>query len=298
MIRGSWKPPSTWPSGGFLSALPGAFFVVALIVANVSAPAASEFAGSEMCLTCHEEAAQSLGHRGSDAKDPRCESCHGPGLAHIEGEGDASKIVKPGSLEPAESAKLCLSCHEKGGARHWNIGVHESADLTCLSCHKLHNPEGTHAHLLSNPAEQEVCFTCHKMQRVQTMRSSHMPVREGKLVCSDCHNPHGSTTEGMLSSPSVNDNCYRCHAEKRGPTLFEHPPVRENCLNCHDPHGSIHESLLVSKVPRLCQNCHINSRHPSEPRVAASRFVFNKGCVNCHTNVHGSNHPAGIRQQR
>jgi hypothetical protein len=23
------------------------------------------------------------------------------------------------------------------------------------------------------------------------------------------------------------------------------------------------------------------------------RFVYNKGCVNCHVNLHGSNHPAG-----
>jgi DmsE family decaheme c-type cytochrome len=125
-----------------------------------------------------------------------------------------------------------------------------------------------------------------------------MPVREGKMTCTDCHNPHGSMTEGLLADRSVNDNCYRCHAEKRGPTLFEHPPVRENCLNCHDPHGSIHEALLVARPPRLCQNCHINSRHPSEPRNAASRFVFNKGCVNCHSQIHGSNNPSGIRAMR
>ena len=33
----------------------------------------------------------------------------------------------------------------------------------------------------------------------------------------------------MLKEASVNDNCYKCHAEKRGPFLWEHPPVRENC---------------------------------------------------------------------
>jgi DmsE family decaheme c-type cytochrome len=102
----------------------------------------------------------------------------------------------------------------------------------------------------------------------------------------------------MLIDNSVNDNCYRCHAEKRGPVLFEHPPVKENCLNCHSPHGSMHESMLVAKQPRLCHNCHINSRHPSEPRVATNRFVFNKSCVNCHSEVHGSNHPGGVRQIR
>ncbi len=89
------------------------------------------------------------------------------------------------------------------------------------------------------------------------LRSSHMPMREGKIVCTDCHNPHGSYSEKLLRANSVNENCYTCHAEKRGPFLWEHAPVRENCLNCHDPHGSINEYLLKSlaaaAVPALPQ---------------------------------------------
>jgi DmsE family decaheme c-type cytochrome len=81
-----------------------------------------------------------------------------------------------------------------------------------------------------------------------------MPVREGKIVCSNCHNPHGSATEALLREYSINDNCYKCHAEKRGPFLFEHAPVRENCLSY--PHGTTNEYLLKVSRPRLCAECH------------------------------------------
>ena len=87
-------------------------------------------------------------------------------------------------------------------------------------------------------------------------RSSHMPLREGKIACSDCHNPHGSFTEALLKKDSINDVCYTCHAEKRGPFLFEHEPVRENCDNCHDPHGTVNEYSLKLARPRLCFECH------------------------------------------
>ena len=88
-----------------------------------------------------------------------------------------------------------------------------------------------------------------------------MPLPEGKLSCVDCHNPHGSTTDPLLKANSVNEVCYACHADKRGPFLFEHAPVRENCLNCHNPHGSNFESLLNAPRPMLCQQCHATSAH-------------------------------------
>ena len=97
-------------------------------------------------------------------------------------------------------------------------------------------------------------------------RSSHMPLREGKIICSDCHNPHGSVTEALLKKNSINDTCYTCHAEKRGPFLFEHAPVRENCDNCHDPHGTVQRvlaqdgaSAAVQRVPQTWHGQHYGS---------------------------------------
>jgi DmsE family decaheme c-type cytochrome len=111
------------------------------------------------------------------------------------------------------------------------------------------------------------------------------------MVCSDCHNPHGSFSEALLREKSVNDTCYKCHAEKRGPFLFEHTPVRENCDNCHDPHGSVNEALLKISRPKLCYECH-GLGHGNIPGVN-SRLAFSRACNNCHTEVHGSNSPSG-----
>jgi predicted CXXCH cytochrome family protein len=52
-----------------------------------------------------------------------------------------------------------------------------------------------------------------------------------------------------LLEATVNDTCYQCHAEKRGPFLWEHAPVREDCTNCHSPHGSTQPSLLKARTP-------------------------------------------------
>ena len=74
---------------------------------------------------------------------------------------------------------------------------------------------------------EETCGTCHLQKRAQQMRSSHMPLREGKLSCRSGHNPHGTVSQALRKEASPNETCYRCHAERRGPFLWEHaiPPT-------------------------------------------------------------------------
>jgi predicted CXXCH cytochrome family protein len=65
-----------------------------------------------------------------------------------------------------------------------------------------------------------------------------MPVREGKLQCSSCHNVHGTSNVRLLKvGATIDESCVSCHAEKRGPYLWEHAPVAEACVTCHDPHS-------------------------------------------------------------
>ena len=120
------------------------------------------------------------------------------------------------------------------------------------------------------------------------------------MTCVDCHSAHGSMSENALINPTVNDTCYSCHAEKRGPFLWEHAPVTENCVTCHNPHGSVNESLVKQRAPQLCQQCHANDGHAS--RVVAESgidaFGGGKSCLNCHSQIHGSNHPSGSLLQR
>src|SRR5262249_23224511 len=71
----------------------------------------------------------------------------------------------------------------------------------------------------------------------------------------------------------------------------------ESCANCHDPHGSNHESMLKVAKPRLCQQCHIETRHPTSPYgrdTGSLKFVAGRAGVGCHSVIHRSNHPSGV----
>lgn len=257
----------------------------------------------ENCKMCHEDRAKTIGVTGMGKID--CQTCHGNGSLHADAAGDKSNpgfatIVNPKKLTPENIAKNCLSCH-KEGRLFWKTGVHANKNLSCLSCHNVHpkNIQRLNKALLIRPTETETCFTCHKDKLASVKRSSHMPVKEGKISCATCHDPHGTPTAKNLKAPTVNELCYKCHTEKRGPFLWEHAPVRDNCLTCHDAHGSQHDKMLVAKRPfLLCQRCHITTRHPSSLYDASAvnvenNRVFNRACLNCHSNIHGSNHPSG-----
>ena len=135
--------------------------------------------------------------------------------------------------------------------------------MTCLSCHPPHHGRGRPGALKAE-TEAETCFACHAGVRSRTLRTSRHPVRDGVSTCSSCHAPHGTANEAMLPKPTATETCVQCHAEKRGPFLWEHAPAREDCTLCHDSHGSSHRPLLVSRVPYLCQRCHLNVQHPSK----------------------------------
>jgi len=275
-------------------------------------PAGATYVGSDVCLGCHADATEEFEKTLMGKifmKNPRspmeqlgCEGCHGPGSEHVAAGGGrgVGGIVgfRPDSEQsvPDRNA-ICLTCHQGGEQLHWAGSNHESRGLACTNCHTIMK-KVSFKYQFAKKTELETCFQCHELRRAQIHRSSHMPLAEGKMTCTDCHNPHGSFTESLLREASVNETCYTCHAEKRGPLLWEHAPVRENCLTCHDPHGSNNDNMLKVARPRLCQQCHAEARHPGTPQNPATRFAFNRGCNNCHTQVHGSNHPAGVFFQR
>jgi DmsE family decaheme c-type cytochrome len=198
----------------------------------------------------------------------------------------------------------CLSCHDDADRIHWAGSRHERHGLTCESCHTAHEAGEGRAGLKAR-TEAETCFACHAAVRSRSLRTSRHPVRDGALACSSCHGAHGTPNEAMLRRPSKSDACVQCHAGMRGPFLWEHAPAREDCTLCHDAHGSSHRSLLVSRVPYLCQRCHLNVQHPSQlydfsnsgGRGTAQRAP-EQACTRCHRAVHGSNHPSGAYLER
>lgn len=296
---------------------------LSIAVGAAAQATAPEFVGEAKCLTCHEAKNRhfsATAHARAFRANPRtglearvCEACHGPGSAHVANAADKSQPIRftreSGTPIEAMNAR-CLACHGGGQRQHWPDSAHARALIACSDCHAPMERRSA-AGLLARPTINETCLACHAQQRAEFRRRSHMPVPEGKMSCADCHNPHGSTTRAALKGDSVNETCAECHAEKRGPFLWEHAPVREDCGTCHAPHGSNHESLLVSARPFLCQQCHNPPiGHPGQfyagDRTAAAALaggtpsprVIGRSCQNCHSAIHGSNHPSGARFQR
>lgn len=230
------------------------------------------------------------------ARDPVQVSLHMPDDGSSPGGIVSFRKTDP-SRRVEDNNTICLSCHERGGRTYWRASTHESRNVACTECHTVMQAVSRKANL-KTVNEMDTCFQCHKDRRAQLFRTSHMPLREGKMVCSNCHNPHGSATDAMLIESSINGNCYKCHAEKRGPFLFEHAPVRENCTNCHDPHGTVNEAMLKLSRPRLCGECHTVDHSTQIAGGPKSEFGFSRACQNCHSKVHGSNSPSGALLQR
>ena len=277
-----------------------------------AAPATPQkgYIGAEACATCHEGYEASIkATKHGQAKDPRtpwaaqgCESCHGPGEAHAS---DPEK-VKPLQFDKISAKAVtdtCTTCHNRGTHALWKGSQHEARNVSCVSCHSVHQPKSANAQLRAVNQQQQ-CMSCHRDKVAKLDRSGHMPVREGKMECSSCHNPHGSTNVRLLKAGNtINESCATCHTEKRGPFLFEHAGVSgDSCATCHDPHGSNNDRMLVSKLPFLCQRCHNFTRHPStiydNKVVRSNNHFYSRSCVTCHSAIHGSNHPAGSKFTR
>jgi DmsE family decaheme c-type cytochrome len=274
-------------------------------------PADAGYVGSETCKGCHEDqwnkfAPTKMGrlmlqHPRSAKEGMGCEGCHGPGKEHVEkgggkGVGGMITFAKNDKTPVDKRNQVCTTCHNKGPHLFWKGSAHESRDVACTSCHVVMESR-TAKHQLARESVIDTCGQCHVKQKGQQLRSSHMPLREGKMSCTSCHNPHGTISPALLKEPSPNATCFTCHTDKRGPFLWVHAPVNESCSNCHDPHGSNHERMLKVAKPRLCQQCHVESRHPTSPygRDGSSlKFVMGRSCANCHVNIHGSNHPSGF----
>lgn len=283
----------------------------------------AEYVGTDNCVAkCHrhEKITDDFRHsvHGEQIKPEdglplvNCESCHGPGslaIADLEDDPeindtlkkkcDTTKFLDIMNLPPQAQSLICLKCHSADSTpnlTHWNASAHALNDVSCFDCHKLH--QGPQQKVRRDQMS-ELCYGCHPEVKAANSLFSHHPLREKKMACIDCHNPHGSTQDKMLLGSTPKETCTKCHMEKQGPFVFEHGDVNENCSNCHVPHGSVNNHLLGSAMPFLCLQCHAghvlsNSDSLGNSAPGIKRLFLNR-CTDCHSQIHGTDIPAPIK---
>jgi len=184
------------------------------------------YAGNSACAECHEdqyETKYSGYHR-----DLSCESCHGPGIEHIE---DPDQILSA----PTER-KFCPSCHAYNISRptgfpQINPQTHNPLEV-CIECHDPHDPVP--------PETPKNCSACHA-QISRTKAISHHIM----LKCEDCHEtPEQHKIEPRSIKPSIPKNrefCGKCHGNqskiKDAPKIgLDSHESKYLCWQCHYPH--------------------------------------------------------------
>lgn len=264
-----------------------------------STPLWAQTQTGESCHVCHQQQVNGgLSQRAHGALAHSCSHCHGASAAHASAPMQTRPTIRFGADDGGDTGTTaCLACHREQAA-HWAFSAH--AGTGCTACHTIHTSTDP---VQQDALEFQVCTGCHERERAEQIRFSRHPLQEGHLQCSDCHAPHGGAAMNGLTAASVNEVCYQCHAATRGPFLFEHEPVQEDCSHCHLPHASMHDHLLKAREPMLCQQCHIAARHPGRAYDATQLSlrdinIIGQACTNCHSQVHGGNQPQSATFRR
>lgn len=285
--------------------IPGGLLVVAVALCafaiQAQAPAGGTPPASTVCANCHDQAKTFGANPHIRAKvlsgEALCAACHGDGMAHAEAGGDKTKIVLPAGRA---GSQICLTCHDRTGInRSFGNAVHAQGEaVNCLSCHSVHSPAPKAAHLLKAPPT-ELCSSCHTSEAA-SFRSKPYAHRLGRggMECTSCHDPHSIADRSALKRATPSElPCLKCHAEKRGPFVFEHVPAdTASCISCHENHGSSNPKRLIrSTVQQLCLECHspaigggstLGSQPPAFHNILTARY---RNCTTCHVAIHGSN---------
>lgn len=229
---------------------------------------------------------------------------------------DAKSSPSGVSLSPAMKGatyvgmETCAACHEKQ-AQEYKLTAHArinvaSDEIEAQGCETCHGPGSVHSEAgggkgtMINPRKNpEICFTCHLDKKAEFRLPYRHPVLEGKMSCSDCHSMHGPEAKpwSATSLNGVNEACYKCHKDQRGPFVFEHEVLREGCTTCHKVHGSVNDKMLIARDNNLCLRCHVQVDFPIVGKSSHSGRLYQGTCFSggCHTAVHGSNFDDHLR---
>lgn len=201
----------------------------------------------------------------------------------------ATKKSKLFTATPDCTTATCHQILQKSTVTHSPV-----QQTKCLACHKQLNKQHPNDNdidhdfqLVKNGAA--LCQQCHVSIIQGEIR--HDPAEQGE--CLQCHNPHGSENQFLLSVSKENeqDLCLECHDSKLIEHRYLHGPVGLGiCTFCHNPHSSSQSFLLRDEPKKLCETCHSEFKEGLHNSPYIHTPVKNKACQFCHA-AHGSEYP-------
>lgn len=130
-----------------------------------------------------------------------------------------------------------------------------------------------------------LCYICHENLE-DNYKTLHGPVAAG--YCSECHSPHQSKNEKLLTETGEK-LCFYCHDADLVKSADMHNISEETqCIVCHDPHGGENRFIVREEA---CFNCHENFK---KQYIVLHGPVNTNSCYTCHLQ-HGTNNSNLIR---
>lgn len=250
--------------------------------------------GSALCFNCHPKSKFKAAVTHKPVEEGKCSSCHDPHASN------AQFLLKD------TGGKSCYACHPQE-AMTKKKNVHpEVRKGNCTTCHSAHASANDGLLVKDRRA---VCATCHGKSGDARQCSYEVAGSD----CAGCHSPHSSDRKGLLKAslhkPFEERKCGACHGSQKydikpgvamciechSSTLASFqkinshlmPGNKNSCTSCHNPHASDEKSLFKGKGPKVCFQCHSDSRRHME-NSAFTHPGLDK-CSECHV-AHGSNY--------
>jgi Flp pilus assembly protein TadD len=191
--------------------------------------------GSQIRTTLDPEAGRY--HTEYTTLQVNCESCHGPGRAHVSWASSGRQAADIGLeslayLDKDRSLEVCFQCH---------------ALKDVLEEGYLPGAPLTHYYALKFPVLGDQPYFADGRVRSFAYQANHLASAcylQGPMDCVSCHEPHGQgywdTDRRPLASPFDDGQCTSCHPSKLvDPAAHTfHLPTSEGsrCVSCHMPY--------------------------------------------------------------